>query len=61
MMASPHVTRIGDTTAGAFSNTLTKYMPNGWMTDISNEIYEAANGFVYEGKGIPPANQSTGF
>jgi carboxyl-terminal processing protease len=54
MMAYPHVTRIGDTTAGAFSATLTKRMPNGWRADISNEIYEAANGIVYEGKGIPP-------
>ncbi len=54
MMAYPHVTRIGDTTAGAFSVTLTKRMPNGWTVDLSNEIYEAANGIVYEGKGIPP-------
>jgi C-terminal processing protease CtpA/Prc len=53
MMALPHVTRIGDTTAGAFSST-TKHMPNGWMVDLSNEIIEAANGIVYEGKGIPP-------
>jgi len=53
MMALPHVTRIGDTTAGAFSST-TKHMPNGWMVDLSNEIIEAANGIIYEGKGIPP-------
>jgi len=53
MMALPHVTRIGGTTAGAFSST-TKYMPNGWTVNLSNEIVEAANGIVYEGKGIPP-------
>jgi carboxyl-terminal processing protease len=53
MMTFPHVTRIGDTTAGAFSST-TKYMPNGWTVNLSNEIIEAANGIVYEGKGIPP-------
>jgi hypothetical protein len=29
-------------------------MPNGWRISISNEIYEAASGKVYEGKGIPP-------
>lgn len=56
MMALPHVTRIGDTTAGAFSST-TKYMPNGWAVDLTNEIVEAANGLVYEGKGIPPQCQ----
>ena len=56
MMAFPHVTRIGDTTAGAFSST-TKYMPNGWAVNLSNEIVKAANGIVFEGKGIPPQCQ----
>jgi len=54
MMAYPHVTRVGATTAGAFSGALTKQLPNGWRFEMSNEICEAADGRVYEGVGIPP-------
>jgi len=54
MMACPHVTRVGGTTAGALSNVLTKHLPNGWRVEISNEVCEAADGNVYEGIGIPP-------
>lgn len=54
MMAYPHVTRIGGTTAGAFSNALTRHLPNGWRLEISNQVCEAADGHVYEGVGIPP-------
>jgi carboxyl-terminal processing protease len=54
MMACPHVTRVGSTTAGALSNVLTKHLPNGWELEISNEVCEAADGNVYEGIGIPP-------
>ncbi len=54
MMAYPHVTRVGGTTAGAFSNALTKYLPNGWRLEISNQVCEAADGRVYEAIGIPP-------
>ena len=54
MMACPHVTRVGGTTAGALSNALTKYLPNGWRFEMSNEVCEAADGKVYEGIGIPP-------
>lgn len=54
MMACPHVTRVGGTTAGALSNALTKHLPNGWDLEISNEVCEAADGNIYEGIGIPP-------
>ena len=54
MMACPHVTRIGGTTAGAFSNALTMHLPNGWRLEMSNEVLVAADGHVYEGIGIPP-------
>jgi len=54
MMACPHVTRIGGTTAGAFSNALSMHLPNGWRLEMSNEVVVAADGHVYEGVGIPP-------
>ena len=54
MMAYPHVTRVGGTTAGALSDALTKRLPNGWRLEISNQVCEAADGRVYEGVGIPP-------
>ena len=54
MMACPHVTRVGGTTAGALSDVLTKHLPNGWDLEISNEVCEAADGNIYEGIGIPP-------
>ena len=28
-------------------------MPNGWELTLSNEVYESADGMVYEGSGIP--------
>jgi C-terminal processing protease CtpA/Prc len=50
----PNVVVIGDTTAGAYSDTLGKRLPNGWRITLSNEIYVAPDGGVYEGPGIPP-------
>jgi C-terminal processing protease CtpA/Prc len=54
MMACPHVTRVGGTTAGALSDALSMHLPNGWAVEMSNEVCEAADGRVYEGIGIPP-------
>ncbi len=50
----PHVTLLGDRTGGAFSDVLEKPLPNGWLLELSNEVYSAANGTVYEAQGIPP-------
>lgn len=54
MMALPHVTRVGQPTLGIFSDDLAKHLPNGWVTSLSNEIYTAPDGSIYEGDGIPP-------
>ena len=54
MMALPHVTRVGRPTLGIFSDDLAKHLPNGWVTSLSNEVYAAPDGTVYEGDGIPP-------
>lgn len=54
MMGRQGVRRIGETTAGAYADQLTKPMPNGWSYSISNEVFEGIDGRVYEAKGIPP-------
>ena len=54
MMACPSVTRVGESTLGILSDNLYKRLPNGWEVSLSNEVYEAPNGALYEGVGIPP-------
>jgi carboxyl-terminal processing protease len=54
LMGRPGVVRVGETTASAFSDQLAKTMPNGWTFSVSNEVFEAIDGKVYETKGIPP-------
>lgn len=50
----PNVTQVGTTTRGAFSTPLSKPLPNGWYLELSNEVFENAEGEVFEGRGIPP-------
>ena len=54
MMALPNVTRIGTPTYGVLSDSLEKKLPNGWSVGLSNEVYVAVDGNLYEGRGIPP-------
>lgn len=49
-----HVTLVGDTTAGSFSDNPTMEMPNGWMFSFSVGDFRAANGRSYEGIGVIP-------
>lgn len=56
-----HVTVLGQPTRGAFSTVLNKYLPNGWVFSISNEIYSDRDGKVWEGLGIPPDIELTVF
>ncbi|MBN1318992.1 MAG: serine hydrolase [Anaerolineales bacterium] len=53
MMSLPHVTRMGESTQGVLSDVLPKRLPNGWLVGISNEVYTACDGQLYEGSGIP--------
>ena len=53
MMAIPNVTSLGEPTVGALSDTHSVYLPNGWRARMSNEVYKAVDGVVYEGVGIP--------
>ncbi len=50
----PRTRLFGLPTMGLFSDMLEKKLPNGWTVTLSNEIYRAADGQVYEGKGVPP-------
>lgn len=55
LRALGNVTHVGETTRGAFSTVLTKYLPNGWEISLSNEVYTDPQGDVWEGRGIEPA------
>jgi C-terminal processing protease CtpA/Prc len=54
MKVLPHVTFVGDTTSGAFSNQINRELPNGWGYSLSIGQWVDANGLSYEGKGLPP-------
>ena len=54
MRALPNVTHVGDTTRGAFSDMITKPLPNGWTLLMSAEIYRDPAGENYEVRGLPP-------
>ena len=54
MSAYPHVTRIGMPTQGILADPIPKYLPNGWQIYVSNEVYVASDGKLYERTGVPP-------
>jgi carboxyl-terminal processing protease len=54
MTSLPHVTIVGETTMGVHSDVFERHLPNGWTFTLSNEVYQAADGTLYEGRGIPP-------
>jgi C-terminal processing protease CtpA/Prc len=56
----PNARTFGWPTAGALSDELYYVLPNGWEGSISNEVYTAADGQVYENRGIPPAQAAAG-
>ena len=48
------LTRIGERTHGELSDVMERHLPNGWTVMLSNELYRAADGEIYEGRGVPP-------
>lgn len=54
LRALPKVKTVGNNTLGILSDNLIKQLPNGWTVSLSNEIYEAHDGNIYENSGIPP-------
>ena len=51
---NPRVIHVGETTRGSFSTPLAKRLPNGWLLELSNEIFSAPDGTVYEETGLTP-------
>jgi len=53
MRSLNHVTLMGESTQGAFSDELEKKLPNGFEISFSNEIYLSPEGEWFEGSGVP--------
>ncbi len=49
----PHVTRIGTSTQGVFSDILVRHLPNGWRFGLPNEIYLTKDGKAFDVTGVP--------
>jgi len=49
-----NVTIVGDTTSGAFSDVISRELPNGWIYGVSVGDWRNAHGVSYEGIGFPP-------
>lgn len=54
MKTQSHLTQMGDTTAGGFSDILARELPNGWLYFIPVGDYRNSKGESEEGKGIVP-------
>jgi hypothetical protein len=54
MRVRDNVTILGETTSGHFSDMYDERLPNGWEIELSGERYRAADGQIYEGRGLPP-------
>ena len=50
----PYVTLMGEPTSGEFSDIHIRTLPNGMVFGLSNEVYRAADGEIFEGRGVPP-------
>ncbi len=54
MKTQSHVTQIGDTTAGGFTDVISRELPNGWLYFVGVGDYRDSNGNSQEGIGIKP-------
>ena len=54
MRALPHVILVGTPTTGILSDEFYRSLPNGWQFSLSNEIYLAHDGELFEATGVPP-------
>jgi C-terminal processing protease CtpA/Prc len=54
MGRAPRVIRVGESTQGLFSDTLSRRLPNGWMIYLPNEVFRTKEGKAFDAIGIPP-------
>jgi hypothetical protein len=54
LRALPHVTVVGDTTAGGSGNPIARELPNGWSFRLSRWQTVTPEGASYEGVGLAP-------
>jgi C-terminal processing protease CtpA/Prc len=54
MQTFPYVTIMGEPTSGGYSDILFRQLPMGWSFGLSNEVYRASDGEIYEKIGLPP-------
>ncbi|MEM6344698.1 MAG: S41 family peptidase [Bacteroidota bacterium] len=54
MKTFPQVTQVGDKTTGAFSDVVTRELPNGWLYGLSVGDYRNADNINLESIGIAP-------
>ena len=54
LRALPQSTHAVQPTRGALSDVLEKELPNGWIVELSNEVYSDHEGIEWEGRGITP-------
>lgn len=54
LLQHPRLQRIGEATQGILSDVMERHLPNGWRLTLSNELYSAADGTIYEDSGISP-------
>lgn len=55
MDTQAHVTQMGDTTAGGFTDVISRELPNGWLYFVGVGDYRNADGKSEEGIGVAPA------
>ncbi|AOT06518.1 S41 family peptidase [Pseudoalteromonas luteoviolacea] len=61
MAQLPHVTLVGEQTAGSLSDALHFTLPNGWQMSLSNEVYRNAQGDMFEHIGFTPEHHVPAF
>jgi carboxyl-terminal processing protease len=54
MRALPYVVHMGSTTSGAYANTVTCELLNGWTYVIPIGLFRTIDNICYEGIGITP-------
>jgi len=54
MKTIPHVTQLGNITAGAFANVLNRELLNGWMYMLPAGLFTTPDDQCFEGIGIEP-------